>query len=179
MHVRLHYALRAKHRESLFECLPSLRLCKPCHNKYQASYVISLKWLCATTIIPRFLYVHDDVIKMKHFPCHWPFVRGVHRSSVNFPHKGQWRRALIFSLICVWISGWVNNHEAGDLRHYRVHYDVSVMWWFVCWFQNKLKLQTLKWLQQIMFHKHVNLHLFTWMVYTARWNNNACILLRQ
>ena len=23
---------------------------------------------------------HDDVIKWKHFPRHWPFVRGIHRS---------------------------------------------------------------------------------------------------
>ena len=29
---------------------------------------------------------------------------------VNSPHKGQWRGALMFSLICVWINGWVNNH---------------------------------------------------------------------
>ena len=43
------------------------------------------------------------------------------------PHKGQWRRALIFSLICVWIYGWVNNGEAGDLRRYQAHYDVIVM----------------------------------------------------
>ena len=33
----------------------------------------------------------------------------------------------MFSLICVWINGWVNNREAGDLRRYRGHYDVSVM----------------------------------------------------
>ena len=46
---------------------------------------------------------------------------------MNSPHKGQWRRALIFSLICVWINGWVNNREAGDLRCYRVHYEVIVM----------------------------------------------------
>ena len=43
------------------------------------------------------------------------------------PHKGQWRGALIFSLICVWINGWVNNREAGDLRHHRAYYDVTVM----------------------------------------------------
>ena len=46
---------------------------------------------------------------------------------VNSPHKGQWRRALIFSLICVWINGWVNNREAGDLRRHRGHYDVNGM----------------------------------------------------
>ena len=33
----------------------------------------------------------------------------------------------MFSLICVRINGWVNNREAGDLRRYRAHYDVSVM----------------------------------------------------
>ena len=71
--------------------------------------------------------VHDDVIKWKHFPRYWPFVRGIHRSPVNSPHKGQWRGALMFSLICVWINGWVNNREAGDLRRYRAHYDVTVM----------------------------------------------------
>ena len=44
---------------------------------------------------------HDDVIKWKHFPRYWPFVRGIHRSQVNSPHKGQWRGALMFSLICI------------------------------------------------------------------------------
>ena len=46
---------------------------------------------------------------------------------VNSPHKGQWRGALVFSLICAWINGWVNNRETGDLRRNRGHYDVSVM----------------------------------------------------
>ena len=39
----------------------------------------------------------DDVIKWKHFPRYWPFVRGIHRLPVNSPHKGQWRRSLMFS----------------------------------------------------------------------------------
>ena len=72
--------------------------------------------------------VHDDVIKWKHFPRYWPFVREIHRSPVNFPHKGQWRGALMFTLICVRINGWANNHEAGDLRRNRAHRDVTVMW---------------------------------------------------
>ena len=46
---------------------------------------------------------------------------------VNSPHKGQWRGALVFSLICTRINGWVNNDEAGDLRRHRFHYDVTVM----------------------------------------------------
>ena len=40
------------------------------------------------------------------------------------PNKGQWHAALVFSLICTWINGWVNNREAGDLRRRRVYYDV-------------------------------------------------------
>ena len=46
---------------------------------------------------------------------------------VNSPHKGQWRGAFRFSLICAWINDWVNSREAGDLRSHRGHYDVSVM----------------------------------------------------
>ena len=68
--------------------------------------------------------VHDDVIKWIHFPRYWPFERGIHRSPVNSPHKGQWRGALMFSLICAWLNTWVNNREAGDLRRNRTHYDV-------------------------------------------------------
>ena len=45
----------------------------------------------------------------------------------NSPHKGQWRGALMFSLICAQINHWVNNDEAGDLRCYNAHYDVTVM----------------------------------------------------
>ena len=73
------------------------------------------------------LSLHDDVIKWKHFPRYWPFVQGIHRWPVNSPHKGQWRGALMFSLICAWINGCVNNREAGDLRRHRTHYDVTVM----------------------------------------------------
>ena len=46
---------------------------------------------------------------------------------VNSPHKGQWREAFMFSLICAWINDWVNNREADDLRRHRGHYDVNVM----------------------------------------------------
>ena len=46
---------------------------------------------------------------------------------VNSPHKGQWRGALMFTLICARINDWVNNREAGDLRRHLDHYDVIVM----------------------------------------------------
>ena len=60
-----------------------------------------------------------------HFRRHWIFVRGIHRSPVNFPHNGQWLGALMFSLICALTYGWVNNRDAGDLR--RTHYVVTGM----------------------------------------------------
>ena len=52
--------------------------------------------------------------QMETFPRYWPFVRGIHRSPVNSPHKDQW-------------SAWVNNCEAGNLRHHRAHHDVTAM----------------------------------------------------
>ena len=69
-----------------------------------------------------------------HVSSHWEArewqhddVRGIHRSPVNSPHKGPRRGTLMFTLICAPISGWVNNHEASDLRRHRAHYDATVM----------------------------------------------------
>ena len=46
---------------------------------------------------------------------------------VNSSHKGQWRGALMFSLIFARINRWVNIREAGDVRRHRAHYDVIVI----------------------------------------------------
>ena len=64
---------------------------------------------------------------METFSALLAFCAGNSRSPVNFPHKGQWRGVLVFSLICVWINCWVKNPEAGDFRRLRAHYDVIVM----------------------------------------------------
>ena len=99
--------------------------------QYPDAQATSLKWwqwcLLELDFLRQFFFKHDDVIKWKHFPRYWPFVRGIHRSPVNSPHKGQWRGALMFTLICARINGWVNNCEAGDLRRYHAHYDVTIM----------------------------------------------------
>ena len=71
--------------------------------------------------------INDDVIKWKHFSRYWAFLRGIHRSPVNSPQKGQWRGELWCFLRSAWMNGWVNNREAGDLRRHRAHYDVTVM----------------------------------------------------
>ena len=95
-----------------------------CHNKGQPSkthllyserhwyYRILCNWWC-----------HH----MEMFPLYWPSVRGIHRSPMASPHKGQWRGTLKFALICAWTNGWANNLDTGDLRCHRAHYDVTVM----------------------------------------------------
>ena len=114
----------------------------PCwfdHNSitWQRYYVAASNIQCWKRLGGRqpggFFVIYDDVIKWKHFLRYWPFVRGIHRSPVNSPHKGQWRGALMFSSICVWITDLVNNGDSGDLRRYRAHYDVTVMSGFSFW----------------------------------------------
>ena len=82
---------------------------------------------------------NDGVIKWKYFPRYWPFVRGIHRSPVNSPHKGQWNGALIFSLNCVWINSLANNRETGDLRRHHAHYDVIVMDQYILLYLQKIQ----------------------------------------
>ena len=60
---------------------------------------------------------------MQTFSALWTFVNGIHWSSVDSPHKGQCRGALVFSLLCAWTNGWANNSDAGDLRRHRAHYN--------------------------------------------------------
>ena len=74
-----------------------------------------------------FSRVHDGVINWKHIPRYWPFVRGIHWWPVDSPRKGQWRGALMFSLIYAWTSGWANNGDDGDLGRHRAHYEVTAM----------------------------------------------------
>ena len=97
---------------------------------FRCQYVLCVTQVLALSVLylkgPCVENNHNDVIKWWHFPRYWPFVREIHRSPVNSPHKGQWRGALTF-FICSWINVWVNNRQAGNLRRYRAHYDVIVM----------------------------------------------------
>ena len=51
--------------------------------------MISSTWLVHSALKTE----HDDVIKWKHFPSYWPFVRGIHRSPVDSHHKGHLMRS--------------------------------------------------------------------------------------
>ena len=88
-----------------------------------------------------------------HFPRYWPFLQGIHRSPVNFTHKGQWRGALMFSLICAWINNWVVNREADDLRRHRGHYDVNVMIFVILMFW--------AWYTRVMFLSYMHASFYT------------------
>ena len=66
-----------------------------------------------------------DITWWRHQIFRWPCVRGIQRSPVSFPHKVQWRGALIFSLICAWTNSLANNRDTGDLRRHCAHYDVT------------------------------------------------------
>ena len=72
-------------------------------------------------------YYHDDVIKWKHFPRHWPFVLGIHRSPMNSLHKGRWRKALMFLWSTSEQTVWVNNRDAGGLRRHGTYFDATAM----------------------------------------------------
>ena len=97
-------------------------------NKQWLECVIKASsWQAEMSYRFKFLSEECDVIKWKHFPRYWPFVQGIHRSPVNSPYRGQCRGALMFSLICAWINGWVNNRDAGNLRRHRANYDVTLM----------------------------------------------------
>ena len=82
---------------------------------------------------------HDDIMKWKQFPRYWPFVWGIHRSSVNSPHKGQWRWALMFSLMNKRLSkqswGWWFETPSHPLWHHFNGFHTALpahtykLWW--------------------------------------------------
>ena len=117
---RLHNHNKAKHNKTVCIFLGIYCRCNICLNADLLHFSN-----CAS--VSEVTINHDDVIKWKHFPRYSLFVRGIYRSPANSPYKGQWRGALIFSLICAWAIDWVNNREAGDLRRHRAHYNVAVI----------------------------------------------------
>ena len=85
------------------------------------------------TASPRYIFRHDDIIKWKHFTRYWPFCAGNSLVTGEFPSQRPVTRSFDFSLIYAWINGWVNYRKAGDLRLYRAHYDVTVLYVLQTW----------------------------------------------
>ena len=61
--------------------------------------------------------------EMETFSALRALVRGLHRSPVKYPHKGQWRGGSMLFWSAHWVNGWINNREVGDLRRHCVHYE--------------------------------------------------------
>ena len=70
---------------------------------------------------------NDDVIKWKHFRVTGPLSGESIGHRWIPPHKGQWRGALMFSLICAWANGWTSCGYAGDVSRHDAQYDVTVI----------------------------------------------------
>ena len=102
----------------LADCQMNYKDISPRKRLTNEALVIPTLW--TLTVLTADSAKHDDVIKWKHFPPYWPFsVRGIQRSTVDSPHRDQWREALMFSLICAWTNGWANIRDAGELRRHR------------------------------------------------------------
>ena len=117
--VRPHYLLHRILSCDLYSTAP-----KSVDNLINLKFIEKCSQRCSSQFPIDYSAHHDDVIKWKHFHVAGPFCGEFTGPGI---HKGQWRGALMFPLICVWINGWVNNREAGDLKRHRGHYDVSVL----------------------------------------------------
>ena len=107
----------------------------------------------------------------------------IFRVTGHSPYKGQWRGALMFSLICVWINGWVNS-EAGDLRWYRAHYDVTVMClltviqYSVMYIQWNITSQELSTLSSVYLITFGTGHCFSCKLFNVIWTSLSIWLFR-
>ena len=77
------------YRQDIFNCMDNLFSVRPKLAKLW-SVKKDMPILPRSPLMIDILNIHEDVIRWKHFPRYWPFVRGIHRSPVNSPHKGQW-----------------------------------------------------------------------------------------
>ena len=85
------------------------------------------KWGCFRVINSLWFWlIQDDVIKWI-FSASLALCEGNPPAPVEFHYKGQWRRILMFTLICARTNDLANNRNAGELRRHRAHHDVTVM----------------------------------------------------
>ena len=115
-------------------CFPITYLCTCCEGcqtkpkQYKSPCLADGRHFSKNVFIitfTEFEIAHDDVIKWELFALYWPFVKVIPRWPVDSPCQGQWRGALVFSLIWAWTNGWANTCDAGDLRRHRAYYDVT------------------------------------------------------
>ena len=73
----------------------------------------------------KYLQIDCNILPWHGSPiCCWPFVRGIHWSSMDSPHKRLAAQALIFSLMLAWTNCWTNMPVPGYLIRYDTHVKV-------------------------------------------------------
>ena len=108
---------------------------------------------------------HGDVIKWKHFLPLLASCEGIHRAPVDSPHGGQWRRALMFCLICA-----INKRRSKQSRR-RWFETPSRSWWRHCIDLRKINMSV--WSKRNAFSKG---HLWSQLNYSLRACSISCIL---
>ena len=133
-------------------------------------YVTRSQWchliLVASKITDRYLFNKLSMQKKENTNAlhYLPFVVEMHRSMMTSSNGNIFRvtghlcgeftglrwiprtkasdaELLMFSLICTRINGWINNREAGDLRHHRSHCDVIVTQRWIPYTKGQLHVQ--------------------------------------
>ena len=100
-----------------------------CANNISCSFRYTQSWKCSSRGLGIYRSSPSGSTMTDEIPSYeimmtssdWNISALLATCAENSPHKGQWRGALMFSLICVWINDWVNNRRAGDLRRHRRH----------------------------------------------------------
>ena len=148
---------------------------------------------------------YDDVIKWKHFPRYWSFVREIHRSPLNSAHKSQWGGFLMFSLICAlnkhlskhswgwwfktpsrslwrhcnecisWECVWDMNPSYGIYMHAKHAWAYNT---YTCTYMHIIYLCTYMNRNVNRIHVHTHIHAY-WRIYVHVCNDlyNSCIIL--
>ena len=106
-------------------CFDLMEFCVKLKEKIR-KYALSLSQFSRSIMSPKF-NANDDIMMTSSNGNIFRVSGHLCGSPVNSSHKGQWRGALMFSLIYARINGWVNTDEAGDLRRHHANYDVIVM----------------------------------------------------
>ena len=143
--------------------------------KYLYPLGADLNW----NIPPDHQQPHDDVIRWKHFPRYWPFVREIHRLPVNPPHKGQW--VLMFSLIWAWTNDWVNIRK---VIWDAVWFIMTSLWYVVLTVQDKHWNRNVFTLTETWhFHQWLHWKLSKWqlpmhplMKISSKWRTFQCLI---
>ena len=70
----------------------TFRITTPQNLGQMRAFTYTFKQQCVktSTVLSTFFFI----MMTSNFPRYWLFVRGIHRSPVNSPHKGQWRGAV-------------------------------------------------------------------------------------